>query len=86
MSAPMTCRHFVELVTAYLEDDLAADERSAFEEHLRLCPGCDRYLDQFRFTISKLGELPESSISTAARTKLLAAFAGWRNREPGERT
>jgi anti-sigma factor RsiW len=77
----VNCETFVELVTAYLEDQLSAEERAAFEEHLRLCPGCDTYLDQFRTTISLLGELPERTISPAARTSLLDAFAGWRDRE-----
>ena len=76
----MTCETFVELVTAYLEDQLSPSERTAFEEHMRLCPGCDTYLDQFRTTISLLGELPEQTISPAARTSLLDAFAGWRDR------
>jgi anti-sigma factor RsiW len=73
----MTCEEFVELVTAYLEDQLPADQRSEFEEHLSLCPGCDRYLVQFRTTISLLGQLPEESISGPARTHLLDAFAEW---------
>ena len=76
----MNCQTFVELVTAYLEDELPAEDRAAFEEHMRLCPGCDRYLDQFRTTISLLGQLPEESISAGARTRLLDAFAGWRDR------
>jgi anti-sigma factor RsiW len=74
----MKCTEFVELVTAYLEDQLPADHRAAFEEHLARCPGCDTYLDQFRATISLLGQLPEKSISASARTTLLEAFAGWR--------
>jgi anti-sigma factor RsiW len=77
----VNCETFVELVTAYLEDQLQPEERAAFEEHLRLCPGCDTYLDQFRTTISLLGELPEQTISPTARTTLLEAFAGWRERE-----
>ena len=77
----MNCESFVELVTAYLEDQLPPEERAAFEEHMSLCPGCDTYLDQFRATISLLGELPEQSISPTARTSLLDAFAGWRERE-----
>ena len=77
----MNCETFVELVTAYLEDELPPEERVAFEEHMRLCPGCDTYLDQFRTTISLLGELPEQTISPAARTSLLDAFAGWRQRK-----
>jgi anti-sigma factor RsiW len=74
----MRCTQFVELVTAYLEEQLADDQRAAFEEHLEQCPGCDRYLDQFRRTISLLGELPEETISPAARERLLVAFADWR--------
>ena len=73
----MNCQTFVELVTAYLEGQLPAEDRVAFEEHMRLCPGCDRYLEQFRTTISLLGQLPEESISSGARTRLLGAFAGW---------
>ena len=82
MSESLDCDEFVELVTAYLEDQLPADQRAAFEEHLALCPGCDRYLDQFRATISLLGGLPEQSISATARTLLLDAFAGWRPAGP----
>ena len=79
----MNCREFVELVTAYLEDQLPVAERAAFEEHLLLCPGCDRYLAQFRTTISVLGELPEEHISARARTELLVAFADWRDSGAG---
>jgi len=83
MSEPMSCQQFVELVTAYLEDQLATEDRAAFEEHLHLCPGCDRYLAQFRTTISLLGQLPEESVSPTARTQLLEAFADWRRSSAG---
>jgi anti-sigma factor RsiW len=79
----MNCQQFVELVTSYVEDQLSVEERADFEEHLRLCPGCDRYLEQFRTTISLLGELPEESLSPGARDQLLDAFADWRTRGPG---
>jgi anti-sigma factor RsiW len=74
----MTCEELVELVTAYLEDTLSAEDRRAFDEHLGLCPGCDRYLAQFRTTIDLLGELPEESLSSPGRERLLDAFAEWR--------
>jgi anti-sigma factor RsiW len=74
----MTCEEFVELVTAYLEGTLPADDRAAFDEHMALCPGCDRYLAQFRTTIDVLGELPEESLSSPGRERLLDAFAQWR--------
>ena len=76
----MNCQTFVELVTAYLEGQLSDEDRAAFEERLQLCPGCDLYLEQFRTTISLLGQLPEESISSGARNHLLAAFADWRDR------
>jgi anti-sigma factor RsiW len=74
----MTCAEFVELVTAYLEGTLPSDQRDAFDEHLALCPGCERYLEQFRTTIDLLGELPEESLSAPGRERLLDAFAQWR--------
>jgi len=57
----VNCSTFVELVTAYLEGQLSAEDRADFGEHMRLCPGCDTYLDQFRTTISLLGRLREES-------------------------
>ncbi|MGW5239283.1 anti-sigma factor family protein [Monashia sp. NPDC004114] len=78
----MTCQELVELVTAYLEDALPAAQRAAFEEHLRLCPGCDHYLAQFRLTIKLLGSLPEEALSAPGRQRLLDAFADWRD-NPG---
>jgi anti-sigma factor RsiW len=74
----MRCLDFVELVTSYLVGGLDETDREEFERHLGLCPGCERYLDQFRATIGLLGELPPETISPVARHELLDAFAGWR--------
>jgi hypothetical protein len=46
-------------------------------EHLAECPGCERYLDQFRTTIDELGELPPESLSDDTRDRLLDAFRNW---------
>lgn len=78
----MTCEELVELVTAYLDGALAEPDRRAFEEHLALCPGCERYLTQFETTIALLGALPAESLSAPVRERLLQAFAEWR-RTPG---
>jgi anti-sigma factor RsiW len=82
----VTCAEFVELVTAYLEGTLPAEERAAFDEHMALCPGCDRYLAQFRATIDLLGQLPEESLSSPGRERLLDAFADWRRTSGPEAT
>jgi anti-sigma factor RsiW len=78
----VTCAELVELVTVYLEGTLSAEDRAAVDEHLSLCPGCDRYLMQFRATIDLLGELPEETLSSPARERLLDAFGRW-SRTPG---
>lgn len=74
----MTCEEFVELVTAFLEGALDEAAERAFVEHLAECPGCERYLDQFRATIAELGELPPESLSGETRERLLDAFRTWR--------
>jgi anti-sigma factor RsiW len=74
----MTCEHFVELVTEYLEDAMDDETRQRFEEHLALCPGCVTYLDQIRETMSQAGHLRPEDLSPAAREHLLEAFDEWR--------
>lgn len=74
----MTCEEFVELVTAFLEGTLDEAAERAFVEHLAECPGCERYLDQFRVTIAELGELPPESLPDETRERLLDAFRTWR--------
>lgn len=73
----MTCREFVELVTAYLDGTLDAPAEARFTEHLAECDGCDTYLAQFRQTIGALGHLPAESVTGLARVRLLTAFRDW---------
>jgi anti-sigma factor RsiW len=77
----MTCREMVELVTAYLEGHLAAEQRARFEEHLAICEGCQAYVEEMRDMLRALGRLPEDRLSPQARETLLAAFGDW-HREP----
>jgi anti-sigma factor RsiW len=74
----VTCQDVVELVTAYLEGALTAEERASFEAHLALCDGCVTYLRQMERTIDLVGEVREESLSERAREQLLEAFADWK--------
>ncbi len=74
----LTCREVVELVTDYLEGNLAPPDRERFEAHLALCPNCPTYLEQMRQTIRALGMLPEESIAPEVRQELLRAFRDWK--------
>ena len=73
----LTCAEFVELVTAHLERSLPAEVEARFVEHLAACEGCERYLDQFRDTIRRLGSLPPETLPGPVRTQLLTAFRDW---------
>jgi len=79
MTSPseLTCAELVELVTAYLEGALPADERVRFEQHLVMCEGCIAYLDQMRETVRLTGTLREEHLDDHARDALLHAFRTW---------
>jgi anti-sigma factor RsiW len=78
ISEDLTCRELVELVTDYLEDALDPVDRDRFEQHLVLCDGCARYLEQMRTTIALTGSLTEESLAPEVQERLLSAFRGWR--------
>lgn len=73
----LPCQQLVELVTAYLEDELDAGTRARFEEHIAACAGCATYLDQFRETIALLGTLEVSGLSAVGLATMRAAFRDW---------
>jgi anti-sigma factor RsiW len=72
----LACREVVELVTAYLEDALAPDDRERFEEHLVFCDGCSNYLEQMRATI-RVSRAAELALPAALEARFLEAFRGW---------
>jgi predicted anti-sigma-YlaC factor YlaD len=50
----MTCEALVELVTDHLESALDPQTEQRLRDHLALCDGCERYLDQIRHTVDML--------------------------------
>lgn len=74
----MSCPEMVELLTEYLEDALAIQDRARFEHHLTLCPGCVTYFDQYRETITATGTLEEDDIAPEVMDELLAGFRDWK--------
>jgi anti-sigma factor RsiW len=75
----LSCQELVEIVTDYLEDRLAPEDRRRVEEHLAACEGCRNYLEQMRETIRLVGRLEEGSIPPPMREQLLRAFRGWKS-------
>jgi anti-sigma factor RsiW len=50
----LTCEEFVEMVTDHLDGALDPEAQRRFAGHVPTCPGCSRYLSQFRVTIHML--------------------------------
>jgi anti-sigma factor RsiW len=73
----LTCARVVEIVTAYLDDALSADDRERVEEHLVFCDGCSTYLEQIRETIALVGRLEPEDVPAPLQEKLVAAFRHW---------
>jgi anti-sigma factor RsiW len=74
----ITCQEVVELVTAYLETVLPADEAGLFEQHLNFCDGCIWYVEQMRATVATVGRISEDDVPPETREKLLTAFREWK--------
>jgi len=74
----LSCREIVELVTDYLEGDLDADTTTALVVHLDQCPGCARYVEQIRETITTLGEVSSDNLTDEAQAGLLEACKAFR--------
>jgi anti-sigma factor RsiW len=45
-------------LSAYLDSELADDERARVEDHVGICPHCRRVLATLRHTIERLRDLP----------------------------
>ena len=78
MTEEMSCRELVELVTEYLDGVMPAADRRRFEKHLRLCPGCQTYLEQMRASARLLGGLSPEAVPANVREELLRAFRDWK--------
>jgi anti-sigma factor RsiW len=78
----LTCRELVELVTEYFEGTLSFQERTRFELHLAVCPGCAVHVRQMHETLRITGRLSERSLSGEARESLLHTFRDWKRTRP----
>ena len=70
----ITCKEFVELVTAHLDGVLADADRTRFECHRDRCPGCRAYLQQFRLTVHALSSTSQEAVEPANLDELVRAF------------
>jgi anti-sigma factor RsiW len=71
------CIALVELVTAYLDDQLDVQTRACVDRHLRKCDGCAHYVEQMRVTACTVGKIRIEQLDPAFRDRLLEAFRDW---------
>ena len=50
------------------------EDVAVFEAHLKLCDGCQWYLDQMRITIAAVGRIEDDEVPVELRDTVLAAF------------
>lgn len=77
-ASEITCKDLVELVTAYLDDRMPAEQRLRFEEHIAFCSTCAAYLEQMRQTITVTGRLREDDLDQESRDAMLSVFRDFR--------
>ena len=75
--ATITCRRAAELVTAYLDGALSADDQMRFETHLAYCPNCVEHLMHVRATIQATGSLRINDLDPQVRTDLMGVYRRW---------
>jgi hypothetical protein len=70
----ITCKEFVELVTAHEDGVLSERDRTRFRCHSERCPGCRAYLQQFRLTVDALSSMPRETLEPENLDELLRTF------------
>jgi hypothetical protein len=73
----VTCKDFVEVLTQYLEDALAPEQRADAERHIVICRGCSNYIEQMRTTIDLLGRVAGQPAAETDADVLLVLFREW---------
>ena len=65
------CEDVVDHSSAYIENDLKPEKRSALQAHLSKCGPCQAFVGTLSSTISALGRLPGISAPSALKQSLL---------------
>jgi len=71
----MNCRTVRNLTSAYLEDEVTAEEREGIDEHLQICSRCSVSLFHTSRVVSLAAGLPRVSVSRGFTDQVLARVA-----------
>jgi anti-sigma factor RsiW len=78
----LSCRELIEFLADYLDGELSAAQRVAFEAHLAVCPYCVDYLASYRETIhlGRRALAAEAEVLEEVPAQLVAAILAARGR------
>jgi anti-sigma factor RsiW len=86
----MTCREFVALIRARLDNELDLNEVIRFDQHASVCTECAAYMDGYRQTISatkRAFNSPDLSAEDSDLTEdLVEQIINYKRRVPMRRT
>jgi predicted anti-sigma-YlaC factor YlaD len=77
----MTCERFEELLSAYLEGEVAAAEKAEMDVHLAACPECAALLALMREMTGAMAAFPEAEPSPTLLSSLYAIPAAKREKK-----
>jgi anti-sigma factor RsiW len=77
----LACQQVIELLTDYLEGTLSRRQTRRLEAHLRDCPNCSNYLEQFRITIRLSSTIEPEDLSSEAVRDLTELYRRWRDED-----
>lgn len=66
------CREVLDLLSDYVDGELAPETREALDRHLGACPPCERFLRTFRTTREVCRESLAEEMPEELRTRLRA--------------
>jgi anti-sigma factor RsiW len=79
----MTCRDVLDFLAAYLDGELPADHRAAFDHHLSLCDACRDYIASYRATIRLAQDAdPDADAAPPLPDDLVRAIVAARGKGP----
>lgn len=59
---PLSCQQVNRFILDYLEGEMEDQTRVTFEAHLRNCPNCGSFLDQYRATAQLVRDVDDVEI------------------------
>ena len=69
------CDDVIQLLTDYVDGDLAPGECESLEHHFKACPHCDQFLRSFKQTVLLTGKIRCEDIPPECSQKLHAFLA-----------